>query len=188
MENPPPAGAGPVAPGGGTGPERIGHVIDSPVARQSAHSMRSVLDPLEADVRRFRAQSVAQSFLPPIAATVIDPDVTVAQLLNHASGPLPLSTELETHGGTLLLFVSGTGRVGEFEAGYGYPLGVAVSVDGSHGGQATVLAMSGDRHAFANLIVINGLAWGRHTLSLESFKGVMAADETDLFNVTVLEI
>jgi hypothetical protein len=150
--------------------------------------IRSALDPGAAGVRRFLAETAAPSFLPPIAATVIDPDVTVAQLLNHASGPLPLRAELETHGGTLLLFVSGTGRVGEFEDGYGYPLGVAVSVDGRHTGQATVLALSGERHGFANLIVINGLDWGRHTLMLESFKGVMTADETDLFNVTVLEI
>lgn len=150
--------------------------------------MRSVLDPRASSARRFLADAVVPSFLPPVAATVIDPDVTVAQLLNHASGPLPLSAELDTHGGTLLLFVSGTGRVAEYEAGYGYPLGVMVSVDGQPTGQATVLAMSAARHGFANLIVINGLDWGRHALVLESFKGVMAADETDLFNVTVLEI
>jgi hypothetical protein len=165
--------------------ERLGPDI---VADTASAAMRSVLDPRAAGVRRFRAQSLTQSFLPPIAATVIDPDVTVAQLLNHASGPLPLCAELDTHGGTLLVFVSGTGRVAEFEEGYGYPLGVAVSVDGRHTGQATVLALTDVRHGFANLIVINGLEWGRHTLALESFKDVMAADETDLFNVTVLEI
>jgi hypothetical protein len=150
--------------------------------------MRSVLDPREFDVRRVLAETVAPSALPPVAATVIDPDVTVAQLLNHASGPLPLATELETHGGTLLLFVSGTGKVGQFEDGYGYPLGVVVQVDGRHAGQATILALTADRHAFANLIVVNDLDWGRHTLTIESFKGVMAADETDVFNLTVLEI
>jgi hypothetical protein len=150
--------------------------------------MRSVLDPRELDARRFLAATLAPSFLPPVAATVIDPDVTVAQLLNHASGPLPLSAELETHGGTVLLFLSGTGRVANFEAGYGYPLGIAVRVDGRHAGQATVLALTAERHGFANLIVVNGLEWGRHTVALESFKGVMAADETDLFNLTVLEI
>jgi hypothetical protein len=153
-----------------------------------AAGMRSVLDPRETSVRRFLARSAEPSFLPPVAATVIDPDVTVAQLLNHASGPLPLRVELETHDGTLLLFVSGTGRVGEFEAGYGYPLGVSVSVDGRHAGQATVLALTAERHGFANLIVVNGLDWGRHSLTLESFKDVMTADETDLFNLTVLEI
>jgi hypothetical protein len=150
--------------------------------------MRSVLDPRQADVRRVPTDTVLPSALPPVQATVIDPDVTVAQLLNHATGPLPLATELETHGGTLLLFLSGTGRVGEFEGGYGYPLGVAVHVDGRHAGQATVLALTADRHAFANLIVVNGLDWGRHTLTIESFKGVMAADGTDVFNLTVLEI
>lgn len=150
--------------------------------------MGAVLDPREIDARRFPADATVASFLPPVAATVIDPDVTVAQLLNHASGPLPLRTELETHGGTLLLFVSGTGRVADFEAGYGYPLGVTVDVDGRHTGQATVLALTAERHAFANLIVINGLDWGTHALTLESFKAVMVADEMDLFNVTVLEI
>lgn len=150
--------------------------------------MRSVLDPHDAAVRRFQVDSLGPSFLPPVQAAVIDPDVTVAQLFNHTSGPLPLRSEFETHGGTLLLFVSGTGRVTDFEAGYGYPVGVAVNVNGIHVGQSTVLALTGDRHAFANLIVVNGLEWGRHTLTLESFKNVMAADETDLFNVTVLEI
>jgi hypothetical protein len=154
----------------------------------AAAGMRSVLDPRATGARRFLAETIVPSFLPPVAATVIDPDMTVAQLLNHASGPLPLNAELKTHGGTLLLFVSGTGRVADFEAGYGYPLGVMVSVDGRPAGQATVLALSAARHGFANLIVINGLDWGRHSLVLESFKGVMAADETDLFNVTVLEI
>jgi hypothetical protein len=158
------------------------------MSSDAAAGMRAVLDPGQAAVRRFHAQSIGPSFQPPIAATVIDPDVTVAQLLNHASGPLPLTTELETHGGTLLLFVSGTGRVAEFEHGYGYPLGVVLSVDGRHAGQATVLALTAERHGFANLIVVNGLEWGRHTLSLDSFKDVMTADGTDLFNVTVLEI
>jgi hypothetical protein len=150
--------------------------------------MRAILDPRELHVRRFPADALAPSFLPPIAATVIDPDVTVAQLLNHASGPLPLHAELETHGGTLLVFVSGTGRVRDFEHGFGYPLGVAVAIDGRHTGQATVVALSAERHAFSNLIVINDVEWGRHTLTLESFKHVMATDGTDLFNVTVLEI
>jgi hypothetical protein len=151
-------------------------------------SMRSALDPQQADIRRVPADTVVPSALPPVQATVIDPDVTVAQLLNHASGPLPISVEVETHGGTVLLFVSGTGRVGDYEGGYGYPLGVAVKVGERHAGQATVLALSADRHTFANLIVVNGLDWGRHDLTIESFKGVMMADETDVFNLTVLEI
>jgi hypothetical protein len=155
---------------------------------ESARGMQSVLDPRNTGARRVPTAELAPSFLPPVAAAVIDPDVTVAQLLNHTSGPLPLRAELETHGGTLLLFVSGTGRVADFESGYGYPVGVAVGVDGRLAGQATVLAFSAERHAFANLIVVNGLEWGRHSLTLESFKGVMAADESDLFNVTVLEI
>jgi hypothetical protein len=150
--------------------------------------MRSVLDPHQADVRRVPTDTVLPSSLPPVQAAVIDPDVTVAQLVNHASGPLPISVVVETHGGTVLLFVSGTGRVGDYEGGYGYPLGVAVKVGGRHAGQATVLALSADRHAFANLIVVNGLDWGRHDLTIESFKGVMMADETDVFNLTVLEI
>jgi hypothetical protein len=154
----------------------------------AAAGMRSVLDPRQADVRRVPTDTVLPSSLPPVQATVIDPDVTVAQLLNHASGPLPISVAVETHGGTVLLFVSGTGRVRDYENGYGYPLGVAVKVGGRHAGQATVLALSADRHAFANLIVINDLDWGRHDLTIESFKGVMLADETDLFNLTVLEI
>jgi hypothetical protein len=154
----------------------------------AAAVMRSVLDPGDPDARRFPAGAITPSALPPVQAVVIDPDVTVAQLLNHASGPLPLTVEVETHAGTLLLFVSGTGRVAGFEAGYGYPLGVSVQVDGRHAGQATVLALSEERHTFSNLIVVNGLEWSRHTLRLESFKDVMATDGTDLFNVTAIEI
>jgi hypothetical protein len=157
---------------------------DAPVEAE----MQSALDPAEAGVLRFPLADAVRSCRPPVRAAVIDPDVTVAQLLNHASGPLPLSVEVEVHGGTVLLFVSGTGRVSDFEPGYVYPLGVAVSVGGNHVGQATLLAMTPERHGFANLLVINGLEWGRHTLALESFKGVMTADETDLFNLTVIEI
>jgi hypothetical protein len=162
--------------------------IPAPGTGAPVAGIQSVLDPRHADVRRVLAETVLPSALPPVEAAVIDPDVTVAQLLNHASGPLPLAVELTAHGGTLLLFVSGTGRVGTFEPGYGYPLGVSVAVDGRHAGQATVLALNADRHTFANLIVVNGLDWGRHDLTIESFKGVMAADETDVFNLTVLEI
>lgn len=39
-----------------------------------------------------------------------------------------------------------------------------------------VLALSWERHAFSNRIVANGLEWGRHTLTLASFKDVMATD------------
>jgi hypothetical protein len=163
-------------------------VPDGALSGVPATDMRSVLDPSAAAVRRFPAGTAVPSALPPVEAVVIDPDVTVGQLLNHASGPLPLTVEVETHAGTLLLFVSGTGRVAGFEAGYGYPLGVAVKVDGRHVGQATVVALSQERHAFSNLIVVNGLEWGRYTLTLESFKGVMETDGTDLFNVTALEI
>jgi hypothetical protein len=162
--------------------------IPAPGTGAPVAGIQSVLDPRQADVRRVPTDTVLPSSLPPVQAAVIDPDVTVAQLLNHASGPLPISVEVETHGGTVLLFVSGTGRVRDYENGYSYPLGVAVKVGGRHAGQATVLALSGDRHAFANLIVINDLDWGRHDLTIESFKGVMLADETDLFNLTVLEI
>jgi hypothetical protein len=168
--------------------------LDKPVtpapapAGATAAGMRSVLDPRDPAARRVPAGAITPSALPPVAAVVIDPDVTVAQLLNHASGPLPLTAEMATHAGTLLLFVSGTGRVAGFEPGYGYPLGVSVKVDGQHAGQATVLALSQERHTFSNLIVVNGLEWGRHTLTLESFKEVMTTDGTDLFNVTAIEI
>jgi hypothetical protein len=157
-------------------------------ATAAAAGMRAVLDPLDAAACRFVAGAIPRTALPPVQAVVIDPDVTVAQLLNHASGPLPLTAEIETHAGTLLLFVSGTGRVAGFEEGYGYPLGVSVRVNGRHSGQATVLALSAERHSFSNLIVVNGLEWGRHTLTLESFKDVMTTDGTDLFNVTAIEI
>lgn len=161
---------------------------DGALSGVPATDMRSVLDPRHAAARRFPAGTAAPSALPPVEAVVIDPDVTVAQLLNHASGPLPLTAEVETHAGTLLLFVSGTGRVAGFETGYGYPLGVSVRVNGRHVGQATILALSGERHAFSNLIVVNGLEWGRYSLTLESFKDVMTTDGTDLFNVTAIEI
>jgi hypothetical protein len=43
--------------------------------------------------------------------------------------------------------------VAGFEGGFGYPPGVAVHMDGRHACQTTILALTADRHAFANLIV-----------------------------------
>jgi hypothetical protein len=60
-----------------------------------------------------------------------DPDITQAQIFNNASGPLPLSAPLTTHGGTLAIFVSGTGTVADYNPANYYITGVYVTIDGT---------------------------------------------------------
>jgi hypothetical protein len=57
----------------------------------------AALDHENADITLIEAGAIAPASLEPVVGS--DPDVTQAQIFNNASGPLPLSAPLTTHGG-----------------------------------------------------------------------------------------
>jgi hypothetical protein len=100
-------------------------------------------------------------------------------------GALPLSNTLSCSGGTLLIFVSGSGR----STGGGTLIGMNVQIDGVTIDTCTVLANPAATHlAFVpKTIVRTGVAPGSHTIGLIPTAGT-TTDLNDNFNVTVTEL
>lgn len=117
-----------------------------------------------------------------------DPDVTMVQVFQNQLGPLPLSAPLTTHGGTLAIFVSGSGAVAGYEPGYVYPLGVTVSIDGAYVGQAVVVVTDDAPKTFSNLLVAGAVDYGQHTIEIDNFKGNLSMQGYPVFSLTVLEL
>jgi hypothetical protein len=151
-----------------------------------ADAVAAALDHQNADVRWVPAGESAPASLPPVFGA--NPDVTIAQIFNTANGPLPLSSPLTTHGGTLAIFVSGTGTVANFNPAYFYITGVFVTIDGNYVGQATIWVDSPNKVSFSNVIIAPSIEHGDHTIAIENFKNNIAPSEWDLFNLTVLEL
>jgi hypothetical protein len=151
-----------------------------------ADAVAAALDHQNADVRSVPAGESAPASLPPVFGS--NPDVTIAQIFNTANGPLPLSSPLTTHGGTLAIFVSGTGTVPNFNPSYFYIVGVLVTIDGSYVGQATIWVDSPNKVSFSNVIIAPSIQHGDHTIAIENFKDNISPSEWDLFNLTVLEL
>ncbi len=101
------------------------------------------------------------------------------------SGPLPKSGNLTTSGGTLLIFISGSG----YSTSASALIGMDLKIDGSAYTSATIYANSALTHmAFVpNMVVRAGLAAGVHTLSLAARSGT-TTDASDSFIITVQEL
>jgi hypothetical protein len=151
-----------------------------------ADDVAAALDHQNVDVKRVPAGEPAPASLSPVFGA--NPDVTIAQIFNTANGPLPLSSPLTTHGGTLAIFVSGTGTVANFNPAYYYITGVLVTIDGNYVGQATIWVDSPNKVSFSNMIIAPSIQYGDHTIAIENFKDNIASSEWDLFNLTVLEL
>ena len=110
---------------------------------------------------------------------------TLQQLLSNAAGPLPLITNFTTHGGSLMLFASGSGRAGAAPA----QIGMTIIVDGFVRGRAECHANEAVRHMsfVANALVVMGLAAGTHTISL-NFLGGTTTDDHDRYSLTAMEL
>ncbi len=109
----------------------------------------------------------------------------VFQLYSSQPGPLTLSKQFSTSGGTLVIFASGSGFIG----GGGGHIGMEIRVDNVNKATVRVFTNEGSSHkAFvSNPIVVAGIAAGTHTLSLVALAGV-ATDANDFFSVTVFEM
>lgn len=103
----------------------------------------------------------------------------------NANGPLPRSGNIITGGGTLLIFISGSG----YSTSAGALIGMDLKIDGNAYTSATIYANPSLTHmAFVpNMVIRAGLSAGSHTLSLAARSGT-ATDASDGFVVTVQEL
>jgi hypothetical protein len=98
---------------------------------------------------------------------------------------LPINVTINTLGGSLLLFVSGSG----FSTAGPQAIGVQILIDGVFKGMAQVFTNEvGSHKAFtANALFLQGISAGQHTLNLVAMPNTVT-DNNDFFNVTILEL
>lgn len=98
-------------------------------------------------------------------------------------GGLPISTSFTTHGGTVLLIVSGSCFSTTANL-----IGVTVTVDGISRGDVKCYSneLSSHKTLPTGQFLITGLSAGSHTLSLSTLPG-SGTDGNDIFTVTVME-
>jgi len=107
-----------------------------------------------------------------------------SQLINEHAG-LPLPVNFNTGGGTLLLFVSGSG----FSVNASKPIGVRILIDDIPQGTAQVFTNEASSHKSftANALRVQNIVSGQHTLSLAAMPNT-TIDFNDFFSVTILEL
>ena len=105
----------------------------------------------------------------------------------QVAGPLPKSFSVTSHGGRLLLFVSGS-AYGTADG----PIGVAVALNGL---QVALMQISVNEtlshKTLAPVLVSRVVAAGTHTVTLTAVTGntyTTGTDNYDVFNVTALEL
>jgi hypothetical protein len=100
-------------------------------------------------------------------------------------GPLPKSFNIQTHGGTLLLFASGSGKTTNSDQ----LIGMNIKVDNVLRGHARCHGHDNNSHYsfVANALVVSGLTAGNHTIQLVEF-GSTQTNAQDRYSVTALEL
>jgi len=118
-----------------------------------------------------------------ISAVTNFPVTLVTNLLN-SPGSLPLSNSFISHGGTLVIFTSGSGTIGSVTA-----MGMTIALDGTIIETNKIWCNVASAHmAFVpKTTVKNGVAAGSHTITLSSWNST-TTDANDSFNVTVQEL
>jgi hypothetical protein len=111
-------------------------------------------------------------------------DVTVAQVMDHGPGPLPLSNSFVSSGGQLIVFVAGSG----YSTTSGGALELPVKLDSVTIGSAkAVTAESLSHKMLVPTVLLAQPAAGTHTLTVAAAAGTNT-DGNDTFNVTVIEL
>jgi hypothetical protein len=112
------------------------------------------------------------------------PRFNVQQALN-TQAPLPINVNFNSNGGSLILFVSGSG----FSTAGSQAIGVQVLIDGIFRNIAQVFTNEANSHkAFtANAMWVTGVPGGVHTLTLDPMPNTIT-DFNDFFNVTIIEL
>jgi hypothetical protein len=100
-------------------------------------------------------------------------------------GPLPVNYNFNSNGGSLLLFVSGSG----FSTTPGRQIGMQILIDGIYHGEAQVYTNEADSHKSftANAFWIAGVPAGAHVLQIDVLPGTQT-DFNDFFNATIMEL
>jgi hypothetical protein len=107
------------------------------------------------------------------------------EVINAHPGPLSLSGQFTSAGGTLLVFASGSG----YAQGNAHQIGMQVQLDGGVIGQAMSFTNEINSHkCFSSAFsVVTSYGGGVHTLALNPIPGTVS-DFNDFFNVVVLEL
>ena len=104
-------------------------------------------------------------------------------VLDNLPGPLPATKAFATHGGPLLLIISGTGYLGA--AGH---IGVTVQLDAVTVGTLSAFTNEANSHkTFPTRVLRVAAPTGNHTLNLLA-DPTTATDTNDPFSVTVVEL
>jgi len=109
----------------------------------------------------------------------------VAQLLSNATGPLPIDAGVTTHGGTLVVFASGSGKTSNAPG----EVGMTILVDNVVRGAAACRVNQNDSHQpfVANALVVAGLGAGSHTIRFAAQAGTLT-ESHDRYSLTVMEL
>jgi hypothetical protein len=96
--------------------------------------------------------------------------------------------EFKTGGGTLVLFVSGSGAAKQAVPANGIVIGMEVRLDDRSIDRVQILVKNQDPQAFvATFLMVRNIASGTHKLTLRTL-GTTTVGGNDFFNVTILEL
>ncbi len=117
--------------------------------------------------------------------SISTPRWNVSEPINNSIAGLPIVVPFTTGGGSLLLFVSGSG----FSNAGAQVIGVQILIDGIFHGVAQVFTNEALSHKSftANATLVKGILAGAHTLTLTAMPNTVT-DFNDFFSVTILEL
>jgi hypothetical protein len=117
--------------------------------------------------------------------SISTPRWNVSQPINNAIGGLPINGPFTSGGGSLLLFVSGSG----FSNVAAQAIGLQILIDGIFHGIAQVFTNEAASHRsfVANATLVKSIPPGAHTLTLAAMPNT-TTDFNDFFSVTILEL
>lgn len=117
--------------------------------------------------------------------SISTPRWNVSQPINNAIGGLPVNGAFTSGGGSLLLFVSGSG----FSNVGAQAIGLQILIDRIFHGIAQVFTNEAASHKsfVANATLVKSIPPGAHTLSLVALAAT-TTDFNDFFSVTILEL
>lgn len=134
-------------------------------------------------VERLRIRSTGELILSP-GSKVLSPMWRALQLATSLQGGLPKTQTLNTNGGLVILFVSGSGWTPTPHA----LIGMSIKVDGAERAKARAFSNEAASHkTFVPVQLVLALDAGEHKVLLEALPGTLT-DHNDFYNVTAVEM
>jgi hypothetical protein len=117
--------------------------------------------------------------------SISTPRWNVSEPISNSIAGLPIAVPFTTGGGSLLLFVSGSG----FSNAGAQAIGIQILIDGIFHGMAQVFTNEALSHKSftANATLVKGILAGAHMLTLAAMPNTVT-DFNDFFSVTILEL